>query len=122
MDQAQIESGIASAKEWLISTTKFCNLQSKIVFDVTNGVSNVQRVGAESWQRADKFKAMVRRAVKGFKESPDWTCVRDEYDRWAFVSADKNWRVFIQDSYNGSGGWKVATLTMGIQIKVNTEV
>lgn len=122
MDQARIDSGILDAKSWLIATTKLASLQSKIVYDVTGGVSNIQRVGCENYQRCDKFQAMVRRAVKGFRESPDWSIVRDEYDRWVFVSSDKQWRVFIQDTYNGSGGYKVATKTMGIQIKYAPEV
>ena len=122
MEQAQIESGISMARDWLIATSKYAGLQGKIVFDVTNGVSNIQRVGCENYKRCDKFQAMVRRAVKGFRDSPDWTIVRDEYDRWVFVSSDKKWRVFIQDTYNGSGGWKVATKTLGIQIKYSPEV
>jgi hypothetical protein len=123
MDAAQIASGVADAKQWLIATTKLAGLQKKAVFDsyvrsdIAHGASNITTIGCENHVRIEKFKAMARRAVKGFKASKDWTCVRDEYDRWAFVSSDEQWRVFIQDSYNGSGGWKVATLTIGIQIK-----
>lgn len=120
--QAEIKVGIELAKAWLIATSKIAGLQSKIVFDVTQGVSNVQHVGCENYQRCEKFSAMVRRAVKGFRESKDWTIARDEYDRWSFVSSDKKWRVFIQDIYNGSGGYKVATKSMGIQIKYIAEV
>jgi hypothetical protein len=116
---SDVAAGLNDAKNWLIATTKLAGLQSKAVNERPGVlVSNMTTIDAGGNQkRIDKFKAMVRRAVNGFRDSKDWSITRDEYDGWVFVSSDGKWQVTISDRYNGSGGWKVATLTMGITIK-----
>ena len=119
---SEVNVGLADAKDWLIKTSKQSGLQGKIVHEQPGRlVSNMTMIMAGGNQaRIDKFKRMVRIAVKGFDESPDWECTRSEYDGWVYVSSDGKWQVTIQDRYNGSGGWKVATLRMGIQIQART--
>jgi hypothetical protein len=114
---SEVLIGLQSAKDWLIKTCKQSGLQSKIVREQPGSlVTNVTSVMASNHNRVDKFKNMVRVAVAGFKMSEDWKCVRSDHDMWVFHSSDGKWKVIIRDQYNGSGGWKVATLKLGIQI------
>ncbi len=128
MTQATVEAvltvnqeGLADGLKWLRALCKFHGVTTKDCGDFSKDeliVQNILNCRAAGGKRLDAFQYMVRRCEKGFEVSRDW--VKDpasKYDALRYISSDGKWRVTLINRYNGSGGYKVATMKVGIVIK-----
>lgn len=114
-------TAIQSARDWLIAHCKKHKIQKSAVFTTTNGnaVSCVTHFGANSFggARLAKFESLVSNIRNGFEKSPKWICnPSSNHQVSIFNSNDGRFHCRIVKKYNGSGGYKVATIVVGITI------
>ena len=112
------KDGLADASKWMRELCKYHGVTAKDLSIGETTVQNMLYCNASHSKRLDSFQAMVRRCEQGFENSAKWAKdPESKYHSPRYVSSDGRWRVTMINRYNGSGGWKVATMAVGLVVK-----
>ncbi len=109
---------IASAVEWMTAICKQHGIKGAVDKSADTVYLN-GRFGANAFggARIVKFERMFNRVKAGFEKSKNWVAQPgNTFERNVYISDDGRFKAVVYDRYNGSGGYKVATKSIGVTI------